>query len=292
MKFGMNLLLWIDHLDESILPVLERLKAMGYDGVEAPMFQLDEQFYAQWGKRLDDLGLERTAVTVCGEGNNPASPDATIRKAGVASNNLAIDCCEALGAVTMCGPFHSALGSFSGAGPTQDEFKWAVESLRANGEHAAGTGVTLAVEALNRFECYLLNCAADAARFVTMVDHPRCRMMYDTFHSNIEEKNIADAVQTAAPYLAHVHISENDRSTPGMGNVRWKENFDALAASGYDGWMVVEAFGLHLPRIASATKIWRRMYQDEDQLAKDALHFMKAETAKRGLGASPRAPDR
>jgi D-psicose/D-tagatose/L-ribulose 3-epimerase len=107
-------------------------------------------------------------------------------------------------------------------------------------------------------------------------------MMYDTFHANIEEKNIGEAIRTAAPYLGHVHISENDRSTPGQGNVRWAENFDALAQSGYDGWMVVEAFGLALPSIAAATKIWRRMYQTEDQLARDALAFMRKETGKRG----------
>ena len=281
MKFGMNLLLWIDHLDESILPVLDRLKKMGYDGVEVPMFQLDEAFYAGWGKRLKDAGLECTSVTVCGEANNPISPDAAVRAAGVASNNLAIDCSEALGAKTLCGPFHSALGSFSGAGPTKDEWKRGVESLRQNAEHAANAGVTLALEAVNRFECYLMNCAADAVRFVKEVDHPHCRMMYDTFHANIEEKNIPEAIRTAAPLMAHVHISENDRSTPGQGNVRWAENFDAIAASGYDGWMAVEAFGLALPRIAAATKIWRRMYQDEDQLARDALAFMKAEVAQR-----------
>jgi D-psicose/D-tagatose/L-ribulose 3-epimerase len=282
MKFGMNLLLWTGHLDESILPVLDRLKAMGYDGVEVPMFELDEKFYAEWGKRLDKVGLRRTAVTVRTEADNPISPDAAIRSAGVAANKKALDCCQALGAETVCGPFHSALGFFSGAGPTADEWKWGVDSMRQTAEHAEKAGVTLAVEALNRFECYFLNCASDAARFVAEVNHPRCRMMYDTFHANIEEKSIGEAIRTAAPYLAHVHISENDRSTPGQGNVRWKENFDAIAESGYDGWMVVEAFGLALPSIAAATKIWRRMYQSEEQLAGDALKFMKAETAKRG----------
>jgi D-psicose/D-tagatose/L-ribulose 3-epimerase len=282
MKFGMNLLLWTGHLDDSIMPVLDRLKSMGYDGVEVPMFELDEKFYGEWGKRLDNIGLRRTAVTVRTEADNPISPDAAVRVAGVAANKKALDCCQALGAETVCGPFHSALGSFSGAGPTVDEWKWGVDSMRQTAEHAEKAGVTLAVEALNRFECYFINCAADAARFVAEVNHPRCRMMYDTFHSNIEEKNIGEAIRTAAPYLAHVHISENDRSTPGQGNVRWAENFDALAKSGYDGWMVVEAFGLALPSIAAATKIWRRMYQSEEQLAGDALKFMKAETAKRG----------
>ena len=283
MKFGMNLLLWTGHLDESILPVLDRLKSMGYDGVEVPMFELDEKFYGDWCKRLDDLGLRRTAVTVRTEADNPISADASVRAAGVAANKRALDCCQALGAETVCGPFHSALGYFSGAGPTADEWKWGVDSMRQMAEHAEKVGVTLAVEALNRFECYFLNCGADTARFVAEVNNPRCRMMYDTFHANIEEKNVGKAIQSAAPYLAHVHISENDRSTPGQGAIRWAENFDALAASGYDGWMVVEAFGLALPSIAAATKIWRRMYQNEEQLARDALAFMRSETSKRGL---------
>jgi D-psicose/D-tagatose/L-ribulose 3-epimerase len=118
-------------------------------------------------------------------------------------------------------------------------------------------------------------------KFIKEVNHANCRMMYDTFHANIEEKGIAEAIRTAAPYTVHVHISENDRSTPGQGHVAWKETFDTLAEVGYDGWMVVEAFGLALPEISAATKIWRRMYQSEEQLASDALKFMKAETARR-----------
>ena len=81
--------------------------------------------------------------------------------------------------------------------------------------------------------------------------------------------------------LVLVHISENDRSTPGKGNVRWAENFDALKEVGYDGWLMVEAFGLALPELAAATKIWRRMFESEEQLSRDALAVMKAEVAKR-----------
>jgi D-psicose/D-tagatose/L-ribulose 3-epimerase len=281
MQYGMNLLLWTGHLDESLLPVLESLKSMGYDGVEVPMFELDEQFYAGWGKRLNDLGLRRTAVTVRTEADNPISAEAKVREAGVAASKRTLDCCQALGAETLCGPFHSALGHFSGAGPTSEEWKHGVENMRHVAQHAEKCVVLLAVEALNRFECYFLNCMTDAVRFVRDVNHPRCKLMYDTFHANIEEKNIREAIRTAGPYLGHVHISENDRSTPGQGNVRWAENFDAILETGYDGWMVVEAFGLALPSIAAATKIWRRMYQTEEQLARDALAFMKSEVAKR-----------
>lgn len=277
MKYGMNLLLWTDQLRDEHLPVLERLKKLGYDGVELPMFALDVDEYARWGKRLDDLGLERTAVTVRGLEDNPISDDPKVRAAGIANNKKAVDCCQAAGIHLICGPYHSALGHFSGAGPTGDEWKRGVESMREVAEHAAKCHVTLAVEYLNRFECYFLNSARDAARFVREVDHPACRTMYDTFHANIEEKNVAEAVRECAPYMAHVHISENDRSTPGAGNVDWKSTFDALKASGYDGWLMIEAFGLALPALSAATKIWRRMYESEDQLASDGLAFMKRE---------------
>ncbi|HEY1600731.1 MAG TPA: sugar phosphate isomerase/epimerase [Pirellulales bacterium] len=281
MKFGMNLLLWTDNLTEEHRPVVEKLKRMGYDGIEAPVFDLNPDKFAAIGLWLDDMGLDRTAVTCRGVDDNPASKDPKVRAAGVANNKLALDCCQAAGMKIMAGPFHSALGHFSGAGPTADEWKWAVDSMRQTAEHADACGVTLAVEYLNRFECYLLNSAADTVRYVKDVDHPRCRMMYDTFHANIEEKDPIRAIHDCAAQTVHVHISENDRGTPGTGNIPWDATFDALRETGYDGWLMIEAFGMALPALAAATKIWRRMFKTEDQLAQDGLAFMKSEWSKR-----------
>ena len=148
-------------------------------------------------------------------------------------------------------------------------------------EHAEKCDVKLGVEYLNRFECYFLNTAADGARFCRDVNHPYCMMMYDTFHSHIEEKSTSQAISALKDCLVHVHISENDRSTPGQGNVHWDKNFDTLKEIGYDNILVIEAFGLALEKLVPATKIWRRMYQSERQLAVDGLKFMKAEVAKR-----------
>ena len=281
MKYGMNLLLWTGAMNDDMIPVVESLKEMGYDGVELPLFAYDLDLLTKWGERLDSIGLERTIVTVRGEEDNPISSDPAVRALGVANTKEALDNAAAVGAQSLVGPYHSALGIFSGAGPTEDEWKWGVDSMRQVAEHAGSVGVMLGVECLNRFETYLLNTHSDAARFVREVDHPNCRMMYDTFHSNIEEKNIAEAIRSCQDVLTHVHISENDRSTPGTGNVNWKENFDTLMEVGYDGWMVVEAFGLALPEIAAATKIWRRMYDSEEQLARDALAFMKQQVGAR-----------
>jgi D-psicose/D-tagatose/L-ribulose 3-epimerase len=281
MRYGMNLLLWSDSVSDDSLFLLDEIKQLGFDAVELPIFETDTKKFARLGKHLDDLGLARTGVTVRSADDNPMSSDPEIRRRGVAANKAALDCCQAAGIETLIGPLHSALGYFSGAGPTKDEWAWAVDSMRQVAEHAESCQVTLGLEYLNRFECYLLNTAADGVRFCRDVNHPRCQMMYDTFHSHIEEKNTPAAIRALKGRLVHVHISENDRSTPGSGNVRWGETFDTLKEIGYDNLLVIEAFGMALERLIPATKIWRRMYQGERQLAADGLRFMKEEVAKR-----------
>jgi len=275
MKFGMNMLLWTSDVTEEHFGILENLKKWGYDGVELPVFDLDPAKFSKLGKALDAIGLERTAVTVCSDADNPISADPAIRAVGVDRLKKAIDTVAAAGATLLCGPLHSALGTFSGTGPTADEWKWGIESLTKAADHAQKNNVTLVCEYLNRFECYFLTNAADDARFCREANHPNLKMMYDTFHANIEEKDLAAAMKGCWDQVVHVHISENDRSTPGEGHVDWKTTFQTLKELKYDGWLTVEAFGLALPALAAATKIWRRMFPTEEYLAQNALAFMK-----------------
>lgn len=290
MKYGMNLLLWTDDpTKESFLPVLERIQRIGFDGVELPIFRFEEKRFAALGRRLADLGLLCTAVTARSALDDPISPDKAVRQRGVELGKRALDCGRAAGANVLAGPYYAALGHFSGKGPTRTEWRRGVDSMRAVAEHAATVGVTMALEFLNRFEIYLLNCAADAARFAREVDHPNCRMMYDTFHAHIEEKDIPAALASCADVLAHVHISENDRSTPGRGQVAWARTFDALQRQRYDGWLVIEAFGQALPSLAAATKIWRKMFVSEEQLASDGLAFLQQQWRQRERAATKTA---
>jgi D-psicose/D-tagatose/L-ribulose 3-epimerase len=282
MKFGMNLLLWTDDpTQERLLPLYERLAGMGYDGVELPIFdpQPRVEAYATLGRRLDDMGLARTAVAIRTPNDDPLSPDPAVRRAAVECTQRAIDCCEASGCALLCGPLYAVVGQFSGAGPTDEEWGRSVAVLRDAADYAARSDVTLALEYLNRFEIYLLNTAADTARFARDVARANLGVHYDTFHANIEEKDVSVAIEGCASQLRHVHISENDRGTPGAGQVRWSETFEALARCGYDGWLTVEAFGQLLPSLAAATKIWRPLFDDPEQLAEDALGFMKRQWA-------------
>lgn len=282
MKVGMNLFLWTDDpVDEQWLPLYERLKAMGFDGVELPIFDAQPEKFAQLGRRLNDLGLERTAITVRAPEDDPISPDAEIRKNAVAASQRVVDCCEAVGSPLLGGPLYAAIGEFSGAGPTSDEIGRSVSVIQAVADYAAQAKIDLTFEFLNRFEIYLLNCTEDTARYVEAVGRPNVGIHYDTFHAHIEEKDPAKAIRDHASRITHVHISENDRSTPGTGQVAWATTFDALVKSGYDDWLTIEAFGSALPSLAAATKIWRRMFVDEETLAKEGHDFIRREWAKR-----------
>ena len=275
MKVGMNLLLWTAFVTEEHFPILEKIKKTGYDGVEIPLFDGDAEHYKKIKKELDNLGLGCTAVTVVNAETNPISPDASIRKAGLDRIKWALDMTSVMGGDLLAGPYHSALGVFSGQPPTADERKRAVEVLTQAADHAQKVKVKIAIEYLNRFECYFLTNAMDAKNLVREINHPYFGTMYDTFHANIEEKNISQAIASMEDTYIHVHISENDRGTPGSGHVHWDETFKALRKAKYDGWLTIEAFGRALPDLAAATKIWRDMFPSPEDVYGNGFKFIK-----------------
>jgi D-psicose/D-tagatose/L-ribulose 3-epimerase len=275
MKTGMNLLLWTTHVTEEHFPLFAKLRQTGFDGVELPLFGGDVAHYRKIRAELDRQGLRCTTVTVATPEANPISPDAALRKAGLERLKWAIEMTATLGGENLCGPYHSPLGVFSGTGPTEDEKKRAADVLRAAAEEAQKARVMMAIEYLNRFECYFLTTAADAKALVGRVNHPHFRMMYDTFHANIEEKAIGPTIQGIAGSFIHVHVSENDRGTPGTGHVPFDETFRALRQVGYDGWMVIEAFGRALPDLAAATRVWRDLFPSAEEVYTKGLQLIK-----------------
>lgn len=276
MKFGMNLLLWGTEINENLFPVLEQIKELGFDGVEVPIFDTDPTHWYKWREKLDELELDRIAVTICGPDFNQISPDPAIRKATLERNKLAVDCAMVLGANLLNGPYHSALGQFTGQPATEQEWRWAVDNLRELADYADSFGITLGLEYLNRFESYLVSSSDELIQLVEDIDHPACKIMFDTFHANIEEKNLGDAIRKLSKHLVHVQVSENDRSTVGTGNVNWEDVFKALHEIKYDGWLSVEAFSQKL----AVANIWRKMFDSETQLMKDSLRFLKNSLAE------------
>jgi D-psicose/D-tagatose/L-ribulose 3-epimerase len=261
--------------------IIRAIKKAGYDGVEIPMFEGTPDHYARLGALLDKEGLGRTVVSVIGGvEKNPLSGDASARAVALDYAKWTIDCTAALGAEILGGPMHSTLGHFSGSAPTNEERKRAIAFHRKAGDHAAKKKVKFALEALNRFECYFLNTMEQLADYLDEVDHPHVKGMYDTFHANIEEKDPVAAIKAIKKHMIHVHISENDRGTPGKGHVPWAATYKALRAAKYDGWLTIEAFGRALPQLAAATRVWRDFFPSRESCYKDGIKSIKTGWAK------------
>jgi D-psicose/D-tagatose/L-ribulose 3-epimerase len=274
MKAGFCMLLWSTHVTEQHLPLLADIKAAGYDGVEVPLFEGDPAHFAWLGGKLADEGLAATAVGVMPDAaRNPISPDPAERRGGQAHLDWLVDCATGLGAEVLCGPFHQPLGIFSGRGPTAEELGRLAEAHRAMADRAPG--LTLAIEPLNRFECYVLNTNDQAAAHVAAVGRPNFGYLYDTFHSNIEDSDPVAAIRRTIGAIRHVHISENHRGAPGSGHIDLAAAIRAAKAAGYDGWFTVEAFGQALPDLAAATRVWRPLFASEDEVVKAGVRVIR-----------------
>jgi D-psicose/D-tagatose/L-ribulose 3-epimerase len=275
MKIGMNLLLWTTHVTEEHYPHLEKIKSTGFDGVEIPIFGGDDAHYQKLSKKLDELQLKSSTVAVATPEASAISPDPAIRKAAAERLKTIVRHSAILGADVLCGPFHQALGVFSGTGPTEEEFKRATDVHREVADEAKRLEVCLAIEFLNRFECYFLNTTAAAAAYVRRVDHPSFKAMFDTFHANIEEENLPKAFAENAAELAHVHVANNDRGVPGRGHIDFPAIFRAIKSSGYNGWLTIEAFGRALPELIEPTRVWRDFFKRPDEVVTEGYKFIR-----------------
>lgn len=271
--------MWSANNSNELKPILDRLKDIGYDGVEFLVGSPDETAYRSLGDHARNIGLEVTTVFVVGKDENPVSESAAIRAKSLDRIRWAIDRTHDLNASILCGPFHSAHAIFAKRAPEDIEYERSAEVLHSAGEYAAQSGITLGLEALNRFECYLCNTMEQLARLVNTANHPNVKAMFDTHHANIEEKNFTQAISTIAPLLAHVHISENDRGTPGDGHVNFDEAFSNLAKMNYKGWLTIEAFSRNDPDFANAIGVWRE-YSKPWDIAEKGLKFIKRMTSK------------
>lgn len=284
MKIGFNLLLWTGHVTEELFPLFAKLKAVGYDGVEVPIFDSSNPaHFKAVGQALKDNGLQCTAVTVLpDEAHNAISPEAKNRQGAIDHLKSVIECAHQAGVQTLCGPYYQVLGQFTGRFPTETELDHAAEVHRTIAPVAQSAGVKCAIEALNRFESHLLNTMEQAASYVRRVDHPNFGTMYDTFHANIEEKKPVDCIETvyATGKLNHIHISENDRGTPGRGHAPCREAIRKAKSLGYDSWLTIEAFGGALPDLAAATRVWRDFFSSPEEVYTEGFALIKSTLAE------------
>jgi len=278
MRFGVNTWVWTSPLTTAELEKLApHVAEMGFDWIEAPLESIGDLDHKRGADIIRRHGLGVSACAAMGPDRDLIHPDEAVRKNGMAYLRQAIEATHALGGTNLVGPLYAAVGRTWQQTPAARarDLDVLVKNLGELARYAGDYGVILCVEPLNRFETSFINLAEQAIEVVDRVDHPNCQVMLDTFHMNIEEKSLGNAIRAAGKRLRHVHACENDRGAPGSGNVTWNEVAQALKDIKYDGPVVIESFTSKVKSIARAAAIWRSLAPTQDDLARDGLKFLK-----------------
>jgi D-psicose/D-tagatose/L-ribulose 3-epimerase len=291
-RIGVNAWVWTSPVNtEAFAKLAPRVKQMGFDLIEFGVEGTGDLDYKQAATIARDLGLGTSVCAAMGPDRDLIHPDESVRASSAGYVRHCIDAAEVLGGANVIGPLYSSVGRCWQQTPDEraKDLDVLVTQLKALSKYAGDRGVTLAVEPLNRFETSFLNLAEQAIEVVDRVDHPSCGILLDTFHMNIEEKSIGDAIRAAGPRLKHLHTCENDRGAPGSGHVPWDEVAGACRDIGFEGPFVIESFTSAVKSIARAAAIWRAFAPTQDALATDGLRYLRALLAPQSQSGSPAA---
>lgn len=276
MKYAAHSLMWTPTFTEKDLELFDRLKRMGFDGVEIFLNHPESLPMKKIKEKMDETGMGCTLSIGLGKEQNLISPDRRARDAGVAFLKEGIDVACELDSDVVSGVIYAAWGEFTGKMRTEDEWNYSKECLFKVAEYAKGKGVMLALEPVNRFETYFLNTIEDTRKMVEEINHPNIGIHADTFHMNIEEESFYGAIKMAGEHLCHVHLCENNRGIPGTGHIPWDDVFRALRELNYDRWAVVESFVPAVEEVARMTAIWRQLAPSADVMAEEGLKLYRS----------------
>ena len=267
-------------------PLFEKMKTLGYDFVELLVPEPGELDTRETAKALADAGLGVVLAARVNLQRNLSSAETANWQGGVDYLRYAVETAVDLGATIVGGPLTGNPLVFAGRAPApvSEEERLArkarcVEGLKAAGAHAAGTGVTLAVEPLNRFESDVLCTTQQAIELLDAVDQPSVQLMLDTFHMAMEEASIAEAIRLGGARIRHFQANENHRGFPGTGSVDWVSVFRALHEVGYRGPISLEPFRRNDDRFGVPFAQWRPPHEDESERLSASAAFIKSHLA-------------
>jgi D-psicose/D-tagatose/L-ribulose 3-epimerase len=275
MRLGVNTLIWTAHFEAQHLDLFPAIKAHGFAGVEVARFNFQDFPASTIRSRAKEEGLELLLCSAFTGDLSLADESALVRQRAKDHLLSALEAAVAIGSSIVVGPFCTPVGGLPGCRRTADEWKRVVEGLASVAPRFEQANVQLALEPLNRFETYFLNTTADAVDLCTQVNSSHVGILFDTFHANIEERNVPAALGSAGGKVFHVHTCENDRGAPGSGHIDWHGVASQLKAMDYQGWCVIESFGFNIKEIAAAACIWRDLAPTPEDIAWNGAAFLK-----------------
>lgn len=274
MKVGVHIALWMKTWQDDIVPYIETAARLGFDGVELSLLGMTDDNIARVRKTLQENNLEVTCTTGLNMEQDITSDDSDVRKEGMKYLEHSIKTVATLGSSLLSGVIYAPWGKRV---MQHREERWgrSVEALKAVAPFAAEHGVILDIEAINRFETDLVNTAAQAVQMANEVNEKNVGVLLDTYHMNMEEKQIGASLQKSKDKLVHLHCVENDRGVPGSGHIPWSEVFSSLKQMDYKGWLTLELFIQANQAVSPDLAIWRDIEADPTEAARQGLQFLR-----------------
>lgn len=277
-KFGLHALVWAGgwSATESELAIAGTAE-LGYDLIEIPLLDPGKVDAERTRRQLDKHAIAATCSLGLSFETDISNEDPEIVARGEALLNDALAKTRDLGSDYMGGVIFSALGKYDRPASDIGRANCAAV-LRRLAEDAKASGITLGLEAVNRYETNLLNTLAQTAAFIDEIGADNIVVHADTYHMNIEDGVLNKALRDVAPKLGYVHIGESHRGYLGSGAIDFAAVFNALHEIGYDGSIVFESFSSAVvdPQLSTALAVWRNMWSDSHDLAAHAKVFMNA----------------
>ena len=277
MRIGASTFIWVSPFSGDTIDLINKVKNFGFDLIEICIEDPDT-INTELIRRA--LAEARLGVSICGAfgpTRDMSADSATIRDEAMGYACRCIDIAAELGSAVVVGPMYAGVGNTRMLEPAARRRQWAfaVESLARVADHAAERGIKLALEPLNRFETDLVNTVEQALGLVTDIGRDNVGLLLDTFHMNIEEKSIPDAIRRAGERIFEFHACSSDRGTPGEDHLPWVQIAAALGDAAYAGSIVIEAFTPKIKEIAKAVSLWRPLAESEDALARNGLRHLR-----------------
>ena len=279
-KFGAHAFVWTgDWTLESGNQTIERAAQVGFDFLEIPLLDPADFNAREHRAALEHHGIKAScSLGLPADSHMPSHPERA-----TAFLLRVLEQMELLGSRYLCGCIGYSLGVHTGAAPTRAERAQVEQTLRTVALEADLRGITLALEAVNRYETYLYNTLEDVRDTVLEVGAPNLFVHADTYHMNIEEEGFYKPLVAVADKLDYIHMSESHRGLVGSGTVNWDEVWRGLRDAQFDGSLVLESFAAINPKLQAATCLWRPTKVDSDTLAGEGLTFLKQGAARAGL---------
>jgi D-psicose/D-tagatose/L-ribulose 3-epimerase len=274
MKIGVSAFAWTSDFRESHLEILPRLRDHGLSAFEVPMLEPERLPAAKIRQAMNDNGLTCSVCAILPHEINPISSDSGVRKRSTAHLLKCLEVATEMGATLIGGPVYAPIGYFSGRRRSADEWNWAIDAFQRLGPTLDANELDLSIEPVNRSETYFLTTVKEATALCDAIDHPRIGVTIDTFHANIEEKDLPQAVRSAGRRLKHVHASENDRGLLGSGHVDFPGILHSLREIGYFGSLVIEGFGYSPDEKTAPGALWADIRVSPENIAYEGALYL------------------